>query len=166
MGSEQAMGISVSGPAGWLGEPLEDTFRGGTELRFLDDTDGGCRDSERPTGFVGRCFLRATQSEPLPETATPQALIGAIRAGSRGNVPVGSDGLGRWAWLFPAFEALDDDHASATAGAWRAGIDRVFHDVSQRWWCHVEQFPGLRDACLAGRTGKQAVMPDPVEPAR
>jgi hypothetical protein len=55
VGSEQAMGISVSGRAGWLCEPLEGAFRGGTEPGFLNDTDGGCRDSERSAGFVGRC---------------------------------------------------------------------------------------------------------------
>ena len=68
--------------------------------------------------------------------------------------------------LPPAFEHLDDDHASAAAWAWRADLDRLVGCVVSRRRDSVQEFAGASDADLSGTAGEQTVMPDAVEPAR
>ena len=72
----------------------------------------------------------------------------------------------RSARLPPAFERLDDDHASAAAGAWRAEVVRFVRGVVIGRRGDVQQFAGEREAGLAGGAGEQAVMPDAMEAAR
>jgi len=67
--------------------------------------------------------------------------------------------------LHPAFENLDDDHAAATAWAWRS---RIFwcggSNRLRRWlWRNREQFSRTRDICFAAGTGEQAIVADTVE---
>jgi len=67
--------------------------------------------------------------------------------------------------LHPAFENLDDDHAAATAWAWRS---RIFwcggSNCPRRWlWSNPEQFARTCDICLATAAGEQAVVTDTVE---
>jgi len=68
--------------------------------------------------------------------------------------------------LPPAFEYLDDDHASAAAGAWRAEVIRFAWCAVVGWCGDVQEFASERDADFSGTAGEQTVMPDAVEAAR
>jgi hypothetical protein len=67
--------------------------------------------------------------------------------------------------LHPAFENLDDDHAAATAWAWRS---RIFccdgSNRLRRWlWRNREQFSRTREIYFTATAGEQAVVADAVE---
>jgi hypothetical protein len=67
--------------------------------------------------------------------------------------------------LHPAFENFDDDHAAATARAWRS---RIFwcggSNRPWRWlWSNREQFARTCDIYVATAAGQQAVVTDTVE---
>jgi len=71
-------------------------------------------------------------------------------------------------WLAAALESLDDDHATAAAGAWprqHAGfVDPGFGRVEFVWlrW-HGEQLAGARNIDGTVAIGKQTVVADAVE---
>src|SRR5215469_11571508 len=77
-------------------------------------------------------------------------------------------GIRRW-WRARSgrpLEDFDDDHTTATTGAWRAQIGRrrgVLYLGSCR---HIEQFPGARDIVFAAGAGQEAVVADAVEALR
>lgn len=66
----------------------------------------------------------------------------------------------------PAFEHLDDDHASAATWAWGADLDWLVGSVVDKRRGSVQELAGAGDARLSGTAGEQAVMPDAVEPPR
>lgn len=65
-----------------------------------------------------------------------------------------------------AFEGLDDDHVAAAARAQRSGIWRFDRGIVLGRWCDREQLAGVVEMSLSGRAGEQAVMTEPMEPAR
>ena len=103
---------------------------------------------------------------PLPEAECLRLKAGPCHAGSWGVLPVRCPRVGRSARLPPPFEHLDDDHASAAAGAWRAEVvwfgRWIIYDVRRG----REQAAGEREAGLAGAAGEQAVVPDAMEATR
>ena len=80
-------------------------------------------------------------------------------------VPVEDGAVRRRAWLAPAFERLDDDHASAAAWAWRAEVVGFVRRVGGDGWRDPEQLAGVFEMGLAGGAGEQAVVADAVEAA-
>ena len=72
----------------------------------------------------------------------------------------------RCARLPPPLERLDDDHAPAAAGAWRAEVVWFFRCVVIGRRRDGQQLAGEREAGLAGGAGEQAVVADAVEAAR
>ena len=69
--------------------------------------------------------------------------------------------------LPPALEGLDDDHASAAAGAWRAEVVRFVWSCRHRAAAATASSSrAQREAGLAGGAGEQAVVPDAMEAAR
>ena len=65
-------------------------------------------------------------------------------------LPVDGECMRRRARLPPPLEGLDDDHAPAAAGAWRADIDRFLRRSSIGRRRDGEQLAGAREAGLAG----------------
>ena len=88
------------------------------------------------------------------------------RAGSRRWSPGCADDGWRGARLMAAFEGLDDDHKAAATWARRSGIWRLDRRIGLGRWCDRKQSAGVLEMSLAGRAGKEAVMTDPMEPAR
>lgn len=64
--------------------------------------------------------------------------------------------------LSPAFEHLDDDHASAAAAAWRAVVLRFVGAVGTGQNGNIQEFTGERENGLAGGAGQQTVVADAV----
>ena len=104
--------------------------------------------------------MRAASS---PEAREPRGGAGLSHAGSWRGVHGWDVTSRRCAWLGPAFERLDDDHAPAARWAWRGGIDRFPRHVIVGRRCDPEQLAGTLQVGLAGGTGEQAVMADTVE---
>ena len=100
----------------------------------------------------------------LPEAKYLRLTAGPCHAGSWSVLPVRRCLTRRSARLPPPFERLDDDHASAAAWAWRTEVVWFFRGVIGRR-SDVQQFTGEREAGLARRTGKQAVVADAMEAA-
>ena len=90
----------------------------------------------------------------------------ASHAGSWRGGPGRVGGRRRCAGLAPAFEDFDDEHASAAAWAWRAGILRFDRLGSGHGRGSTEQLAGVFEVSLAGGASKQAVMADAVEALR
>lgn len=101
--------------------------------------------------------------DPVPEAVRLRLETGSCHAGSWGGLPVRRPCARRSARLPPSFEGLDDDHAAATAGAWRAEVVRFLRGVVIGRCGDVQEFAREREAGLASGAGKQAAMPDAVE---
>ena len=68
----------------------------------------------------------------LPEAKRLRLKVRLYHAGSWSGLPVRGGCIRRSSRLPPAFERLDDDHASAAAGAWRAEVLRFYAKVATR----------------------------------
>ena len=87
-------------------------------------------------------------------------------AGSWRGGPGRVGGMRRCAGLAPAFEGLDDEHASATAWARRAGIVGFDRRDIGHGRDNTEQLAGVFEVSLAGGASEQAVMTDAMEALR
>ena len=67
--------------------------------------------------------------------------------------------------MLPACEGFDDDHVSAAVRTWWMVIRWITGIIIVGRWRNHEQLAGEREAVLAGRASKQAVVADAVEPA-
>jgi hypothetical protein len=103
---------------------------------------------------------------PLPEAQRLRLMRGPCHAGSWPTLLVRRSGVRRPAWLLPSLEHLDDDHASAAAGAWRAEVLRFVRITGIGRRGDIQEFACQREAGLAGGAGEQTVVPDAVEAAR
>src|SRR4029450_4496139 len=118
------------------------------------------------TGACWRQQLPWMRAGPLPKVWRLRLTSGPCHAGSWPLLPVRRGWVRRSARLPPAFEHLNDDHASAAAGAWRPEVFRFVGIAGVGRGGDVQEFAGERKAGLAGATCQQAVMPDAMEATR
>jgi len=98
-----------------------------------------------------------------PETQVLRGGICSGHAGSWRGGPGRVDTPRRSAGLSPAFAGFDDEHAPATARAWRTGVFRLHGRCFDSGWRNAEQFAGTFEMRLAGGAGEQSVVADAVE---
>ena len=101
-----------------------------------------------------------------PEAWPFGCLMGPSHAGSWRTLPVRQCADRGRAGMTLSFEGLDDDHASAAAGAWRTCIGGLFREIGLGRRGDGQKHADAVEAGFAARGGKQAIMPDAVEAAR
>lgn len=94
----------------------------------------------------------------MPGASPPldhRALCGAMVTGGSCRVMRRVPGLARW-------EGFDDDHAPATARAWRTGVGLDFGLWRLNLWRDGKQAAGERKIVVTCGAGEQAVMAEAV----
>ena len=91
--------------------------------------------------------------DSLPEAQCLQLKAEPFHAGSWRAAPGRRGTVWRSARLPLSFEGLDDDHAAATAGAWRAEVVQFVRGIIVGRCGDVQEFTSKGEAGLASRVG-------------
>ena len=127
---------------------------------------GCCRPGTRPAAALSASMITMDRRGSGAGGCALRLETGSCHAGSWGGLSVCGPCARRSARLPPSLEGLADDHAAATAGAWRAEVVRFHRGVVIGRGGGVQGVASNREAGPASGAGKQAVVSDAMEAAR